>query len=188
MTIYSLDVLLSQFGTSLVPCPVLTVTSWPAYRFFRRQVRGVWYSHLLKNFPHFIVIHAVKDFDVVHKAEVDVFLELSCFFDDPRDVGHMISGSSAFLNPAWTSGVVSMPAFWFLMIPLELSRCLWMCQLAIVLQYSSVTIVMCYNTHVLHWVYTKDQKLVKLPCLPSCTHSFGSNQFKFGPRAMILFQ
>ena len=56
----------------------------------------VWYSHLFKNFPQFVVIHTVKGFDIVSKAEVDVFLELSCFFDDPADVGNLISGSSAF--------------------------------------------------------------------------------------------
>ena len=56
----------------------------------------VWYSHLLKNFPQFVVIHTVKAFGVVNKAEVDVFLELSCFFDDTVDVGNLISGSSAF--------------------------------------------------------------------------------------------
>ena len=56
----------------------------------------VWYSHLLKNFPQFVVIHTVKCFGVVNKAEVDVFLELSCFFDDPTNVGNLISGSSAF--------------------------------------------------------------------------------------------
>ena len=56
----------------------------------------VWHSHLLKNFPQFIVIHTVKGFGIVNKAELDVFLELSCFFDDPADVGNLISGSSAF--------------------------------------------------------------------------------------------
>ena len=56
----------------------------------------VWYSHPLKNFPQFIVIPTVKDFGIVNKAEIDVFLELSCFFDDPADVGSLISGSSAF--------------------------------------------------------------------------------------------
>ena len=56
----------------------------------------VWYSHLLKNFPQLIVIHTVKGFGIVNKAEVDVFLELSCFFDDPADVVNLISGSSAF--------------------------------------------------------------------------------------------
>ena len=56
----------------------------------------VWYSHLLKNFPEFVVIHTVKGFGVVNKAEVDVFLELSCFVNDPEDVSNLISGSSAF--------------------------------------------------------------------------------------------
>ena len=55
----------------------------------------VWYSHLLKNFPQFVVIHTVKGFDIVNKAEIDVFLELSCFLHDPADVGNLISGSSA---------------------------------------------------------------------------------------------
>ena len=55
----------------------------------------VWYSHLFQNFSQFIVIHAVKGFGIVNKAEIDVFLELSCFFDDPADVGNLISGSSA---------------------------------------------------------------------------------------------
>ena len=56
----------------------------------------VWYSHLLKNFPQFIMIHTVKGFGIVNKAEVDVFLEHPCFFDDAADVGNLISGSSAF--------------------------------------------------------------------------------------------
>ena len=58
----------------------------------------VWYSHLLKNFPQFVVIHAVKGFGVVSKTEVEVFLELSCFFNDPVVVGNLISDSSAFLK------------------------------------------------------------------------------------------
>ena len=56
----------------------------------------VWYSHPFKNFPQFVVIHTVKGFGVVNKVEVDGFLELSCFFHDPADVGNLISGSSAF--------------------------------------------------------------------------------------------
>ena len=55
-----------------------------------------WYSHLFKNFSQFVVIHTVKVFGIVNKAEVDVFLELSCFLDDPADVDNLISGSSAF--------------------------------------------------------------------------------------------
>ena len=56
----------------------------------------VCYSHLLKNFPQFVVIYAVKRFGIINKAEVDVFLEFSCFFDDPTDVGNLTSGSSVF--------------------------------------------------------------------------------------------
>ena len=56
----------------------------------------VWYSHLFQNFPQFIVIHIVKGFGIVNKAEIDVFLELSCFLNDPADVGNLLSGSSAF--------------------------------------------------------------------------------------------
>ena len=56
----------------------------------------IWYSRLFKNFPQFVVIYTVKGFGIVNKAEVDVFLEFSCFFNDPMDVGNLISGSSAF--------------------------------------------------------------------------------------------
>ena len=63
---------------------------------FQEAGQVVWYSRLLKNFPLFIVIHIVKVFGVVNKSEVDIFLGLSCFFDDSRDVGNLISGSSAF--------------------------------------------------------------------------------------------
>ena len=56
----------------------------------------IWYSHLFKNFPEFVVVHIVKDFGIVNKAEIDVFMELSSFFDDPAGVGNLIFGSSAF--------------------------------------------------------------------------------------------
>ena len=62
----------------------------------------VWYSHLFQNFPEFVVVHTVKGFGIINKAEVDVFLELSCFFDDPSDVGNLISGSSAFSKSSLT--------------------------------------------------------------------------------------
>ena len=61
----------------------------------------VWYSQLLKNFPQFIVIHTVKGFGIVNKAKVDVSLEFSCFFNDPVDVGNLISGSSDFSEFSW---------------------------------------------------------------------------------------
>jgi len=74
----------------------------------------VWYSHLLKNFPQFIVIHRVKGFGIVNKAEIDVFLELSCFFHDAADIGNLISGPPPFLKPAWTSGSSRFTYWWSL--------------------------------------------------------------------------
>ena len=83
------------WNQSVVPCPVLTVASWPAYRFLKRQVRWSGIPISFRIFQ-FIVIHIVKGFGIVNRAEIDVFLELSCFVDDPVDVGNLISGSSAF--------------------------------------------------------------------------------------------
>ena len=69
---------------------------WTCIQISQEAGQVVWYSHLLKNFPQFIVIHTVKGFGIVIKAEIDAFLELSCFFHDPADVGNLVSGSSAF--------------------------------------------------------------------------------------------
>ena len=97
MTIYSLEVLHSQFWTSRFcsmsssDCCFLT-----CIQVSQEAGKVIWYSHLFKNFPQFLVIHTVKDFGIVNKAEVDVFLEFSCFFYDPADVGNFVSGSSAF--------------------------------------------------------------------------------------------
>ena len=71
---------------------------------FSEAGKEVWYSHFFKNFPQFVVIHTVRGFGIVNKAEVDVFLELSCFFDDPVDVGYLISGSYAFYKTSLYSG------------------------------------------------------------------------------------
>ena len=83
------------WNQSVVPCPVLTAASWPEYRFFKRQVRWSGIPISFRIFQ-FTVIHIVKGFGIVNKTEIDVFLELSCFFDDLADVGNLISGSSAF--------------------------------------------------------------------------------------------
>ena len=64
----------------------------------------VWYSHLFQNFPQFVMIHTVKDFGIVNKAEVDAFMEVCCFFDDPLDVGNLISGASAFSKTSLNIG------------------------------------------------------------------------------------
>ena len=74
----------------------------------------VQYSHLFKNFPQFVVIHIVKGFGIVNKAEVVVFLELSCFFDDPTDAGNLISGSFAFLKSSWPSQTSQLMYCWSL--------------------------------------------------------------------------
>ena len=94
MTIHRLNILLSQFGTSLlfhIRCCFLI-----CIQISQEAGKVVWYSQLFKNFPQFFVIHTVKGFGIVDKAEVDVFLEPSCFFKDPKDAGNLISGSSAF--------------------------------------------------------------------------------------------
>ena len=77
----------------------------------------VWYSHLFQNFPQFLVIHTVKGFGIVNKAEIDVFLELSCFFHDPADVDNLISGSSAFSKTSLN--------IWKLMVHLMLKSLAW---------------------------------------------------------------
>ena len=95
---------------SVVPCPVLTVASWSAYRFHRRQVRWSGIPIFLRIFQ-FVVIHTVKGFGVINKAGY-VFLELSCFFDDPTDVGNFISGSSAFSTSSLNIRTFSVYVLW----------------------------------------------------------------------------
>ena len=96
MTIYSLDVLLSQFGTSPLFHVSFNCCFLTCIQISQEAGKVVWYSHLFQNFPQFIVIHIVKGFGIVNKAEINVFLELSYFFYDPVDVGSLLLGSSAF--------------------------------------------------------------------------------------------
>ena len=96
VTIYSLDVLLSLVGTSLLLHVQFYLLLPDLLRISQEAGQVIWYSHLFKNFPQFIVIHIVKGFGIVNKSERDVFLVLSCFFDDPEDVVNLFSGFSAF--------------------------------------------------------------------------------------------
>ena len=96
MTIFSLDILLSYLGPVCCSLSSSNCCFLTCIQVSQKARLVVWYSHLLKNFPQFIVIHTVKGFTLVNKAEIDVFLELSCFFADPAHVGNLISGSSAF--------------------------------------------------------------------------------------------
>ena len=96
MNICSLDILLSQFETSPFFMSSSNSCFLTCIQISQEAGQVVWYSNLLKNFPQLVVINTVKGLGVVNKAEVDVFLELSCFYDDPTDVGNLLSGSSAF--------------------------------------------------------------------------------------------
>ena len=122
------------WNQSVVPCPVLTVASWPVqiltYRFLRRQVRWSEIPISLRIF-HSLLVHTVKGFGVVNKAEIDVFfLELSCFFDDPMDVSNLIS----FLNPPRTSGSSQFTYYWSLAWRI-LSITLLACEMSAIVQY-----------------------------------------------------
>ena len=105
------------WNQSVVPRPVLTVVSWPTYRFPRRQVGWSGIPISWKTFQS-LLWTTVKGFSMFSEAEVDVFLEFSCVSYDPTDVGKLISGSSPFLNPAWTSGS-SQWNIWMLAIDLS---------------------------------------------------------------------
>ena len=96
MTIYSLDVLLFLFGTSLLLMSSSNCCFLTCIQVSQKADQVVWYSHLFQNLPQFLVIHTVKGFGIVNKAEIDAFLELSCFYHDPADVGNLTSGSFAF--------------------------------------------------------------------------------------------
>ena len=92
------------WNQSVFPCPVLTVASWSVYRFSQEAAQVFWYSHLFQNFPQFVVIHTVKGFGTVNKAEVNVFLELSCFSMIQWMLAVWSLFPLPFLNPAWASG------------------------------------------------------------------------------------
>ena len=96
MTIYNLDILLSQLESVHCSMSGSNYCFLSCIQISQEAAKLVWYSHLFKNFPEFVVIHTVKVFGVVTKTEVDVYLESSCFFYDPVDVGSLISDSSAF--------------------------------------------------------------------------------------------
>ena len=93
---YSLDVLLSWFTTSLLFHVQFYLFLPPCIQISQEAGQVVWYSHFFKNFPQFVVIHTAKGFSIVNEEEVDVFLEFPFFFCDWMDVGNLISGSSAF--------------------------------------------------------------------------------------------
>ena len=96
VTTYSLDLFLAWFGTSLLSTSGSNCCFLICIEVSQEAGKVIWYSHLFKNFPQFVVIYTVRGFGVINNPEVDVFLELSCFFNDPTDVCNLISDSSAF--------------------------------------------------------------------------------------------
>ena len=120
------------WNQSVVPCPVLTVASWAAYRFLRRQVRWSGIPISWRIFQ-FVLIHTGKGFRIVNKAEVDVFLELSCFFNDLMHVGNLTFGSSAFSKTSLTSGISRFTYCWSLAWRI-LSITLLACEMSAIVQ------------------------------------------------------
>ena len=114
------------WNQSVVPCPVLTVASWPAYRFLKRQVRRSGIPIPLRIFQ-FVVVHTVKDFGIVNKAKVDFWGEFSCFFQWSYGV------PLPFLNPAWTSGRSQFMYYWSLAWRI-LSITLLACEMSTIVQ------------------------------------------------------
>ena len=96
MTVYSLDILLPNFEPVSCSMSSSTCCFLTCIQVSQEASKVVWYSHLCKNFPQFVVIHTVKSFSVVPETEADVFLEFSCFSYDPMEVGNLMSGFSAF--------------------------------------------------------------------------------------------
>ena len=111
----------------------------------------VWYPHLFQNFPQFIVIHTVKGFGIVNKAEIDVFLELSCFFDDPWMLAIWSLVLLPFLKPAWTSGGSPFMYFWSLAWRI-LSITLLVCNCVVVWAFFGITFLWDWNEN---WLFPR---------------------------------
>ena len=124
------------WNQSVVPCPVPCPCCFlTCIQISQEAGQVVRYSHLFQNFPQFIVIHTVKGFSIVNKAEVDVFLELPSFLHDPKNVGNLISGVSLFQNPTCTSGNSWFMYCWSLTWRI-LSKTLLACEVSTTLQWS----------------------------------------------------
>ena len=129
-----------------------------------------WYSHLLQNFPQFVMIHTIKGFGIVNKAEVDVFLELSCFFHDPADVGNLISGSSAFSKTSlniwkFTIHVLLSLAWRILIITLlacEMSAIVWLFEHSLALPFFGIGVKLTFSSPVATAEFSKFAGILKV--------------------------
>ena len=180
MTIYSLDILLFLFGTSLLFHELLLPD---LHIGFSRSRSGGLVCHLFQNFPQFIVMHTVKGFGIVNKAEIYVFLELSCFFNDPANVGNLISGSSAFSKTSLN--------IWKFMVHVLLKpglenfehyfTSMWdECNCAVVWAFSGIAFLWDWNENWLFqscghcWVFQICYSVVNPTCAYSCFLFFAS--------------
>ena len=129
--------------------------------------KAVWYSHLFQNFPQFVVIHIVKGFSVVSKAEVGVFLGFSCFFNDPMDVGNLISlVPLPFLNPAWISGSSQFTYCWSLAWRILSITSVWdECNCAVVWAFFGIAFLWDWNEN---WIFPVPWPLLSFPNLLAC--------------------
>ena len=134
----------------------------------------VWYSHIFQNFPQFMVIYTVKGFGIVKKAEIYVFLELSCFFNDPADVGNLILVPLPFLKPAWTSG-----SSWFTYCWSLAWRILTITSLARALLLSALSQT-CYNLSQL-------KNETKLKSVTSLSHTHSHSHCFWSPLQSCLY-
>ena len=137
-----------MWNQSVVPCPVLTVASWPAYRFLKRHVRWPGIPIPFRIFHSWLWSTQSKAFGIVNKAEIDVFLELFCFFYDPADVGNSIFGSSAISKPAWTSGSSRFMYCWSLACRI-LSITLLVCEMSAIVRLEFLKFFP-WNQHQVH--------------------------------------
>ena len=169
MTIYSLDVLLSQFGAS--PFHVQFCYFLTGIQVSQQSGKVVWYSHFLKNFPPFVGIHTVKCFGIVNKPKVDVFLEFCSFFCAPTDVGNLISGFSTFskstlniwkfsvhvlLKPSLKDFEHYFASMWNECNCVVVSTFLWHCPslgLEWKLTFSSLWPLLCFPNLLAYWVH-----------------------------------
>ena len=135
---------------------------------FQEAGQLIWYSHLFKNFPVYCHPH-VRGFGIVNKTEVNIFLKLSCFFDNPTDVGNLIPGSSAFLNPAWTSGssqfMYNVCLAWRI-LSITLLACEWdECNYVVVWAFFGIAFLWDWTEN---WPFPALWPLLSLPDLQAC--------------------
>ena len=165
MTIYSLDIFLSLFGTSLLFLSSSNCSFLTCIQISQEAGQVVWCSHLFQDFPQFVMIYTVKGFGIINKAEVDVFLEFSSLFYDPMDVGNLISGSSVFSKSSWNIWKFTVHVLWKPGLKNfdHYFASLWdECNCAVVWAFFGIAFLWCWNEH---WPFPVLWPLLSFPNL-----------------------